>query len=291
MKQKKINLFAVLFAVSFLILFPFVVEAINTHNNVPDKSMQENSEEQTPSFSVPEDEGIQDKQPSKKEDSTSPLAQNQQKPTTGESSPESTEENSPSQGAMDFSYFDDALFIGDSRTMGISEYGTITNADFFADTGMSVYNVQTAQISVPSVGKVTLEELLQSKAYGKIYIMLGINELGYEFTSTVDKYQELISQVQEMQPEAIIYIEGNLHVTRSRSDSDPTFNNTAIDRFNQAIAAFANGQDIFYLNINELFDDEDGNLRADYSSDNTHILGKYYPLWCDWLLEKAVAQG
>jgi hypothetical protein len=45
-------------------------------------------------------------------------------------------------------YFDDALFIGDSRTVGISEYGGLDNADFFADIGMSVYTVFTKIVSV-----------------------------------------------------------------------------------------------------------------------------------------------
>lgn len=42
----------------------------------------------------------------------------------------------------DASYFNDALFIGDSRTMGLKEYGQMEGAEFFANTGMSVYNVK-----------------------------------------------------------------------------------------------------------------------------------------------------
>ena len=36
-----------------------------------------------------------------------------------------------------------------------------------------------------------------------------------------------------MQPDAIIYVEANLHVTAQRSDSDKTFNNANINAFNQ----------------------------------------------------------
>lgn len=73
----------------------------------------------------------------------------------------------------------DALFIGDSRTVGIMEYAGIQDADFFCNVGMSVFSAQKVRVSVKSVGKVTLKELLSHKKYGKIYIMLGINELGY----------------------------------------------------------------------------------------------------------------
>lgn len=62
-------------------------------------------------------------------------------------------------------YFDDALFIGDSRTVGISEYGDLNNATFFANTGMSVYNVFKKNVSVPKVGKLKLEQLLTYKKF------------------------------------------------------------------------------------------------------------------------------
>ena len=44
------------------------------------------------------------------------------------------------------------------------------------------------------------------------------------------------------------------HVTKSRSDTDNVINNPAINRFNDAISKFANGNDIFYLDANILFD-------------------------------------
>ena len=45
-----------------------------------------------------------------------------------------------------------------------------------------------------------------------------------------------------------------------------------------------------YIDVNEIFDDENGNLRAEYTSDNTHILGKYYVNWTEWILTKAIVQ-
>ena len=48
--------------------------------------------------------------------------------------PTSTPEPTPLQfTTVDASYFDDALFIGDSRTVGIAEYGSLKNATYFAD--------------------------------------------------------------------------------------------------------------------------------------------------------------
>lgn len=189
----------------------------------------------------------------------------------------------------DKSYFSDALFIGDSRTMGLWQYGQADGADFFANTGMSVYNVREKQVDVSGNGKVTLEQLLASKHYGKIYLMLGINELGYEREKTVNKYKELLDWIREKTPDSIIYIQANLHVSAERSDSDEIFNNKNIDDFNQRTAEFIDNKKVFYIDANQIFDDENGNLRQEYTSDNTHVLAKYYVVWVDWLLTRTVA--
>ena len=153
-------------------------------------------------------------------------------------------------------YFDDALFIGDSRTVGISEYGDLNNAIFFANTGMSVYNVFEKNVSVPQVGKLKLEQLLTYKKFGKIYIMLGINELGYNQEKTLKKYKDLLKFIQEKQSNAIIYIEANLHVTAERSNKDKTINNININKINNEISQLADNEKIFFIDVNEKFDDE-----------------------------------
>ena len=185
-------------------------------------------------------------------------------------------------------YFSDALFIGDSRTVGIAEYGTIKNATYFASTGMSVYNIWRQKIGISSVGKVSLEELLGKQKFDKVYIMLGINEIGYNMSQTIKKYQELVKYVKSKQPKAIIYLQANLHVTKAKSDSDKTINNTRINKLNSLISKMANNKDIFYLDVNSVFDDNSGNLRADYTSDKVHIYGKYYKQWTEWIRKNVV---
>ena len=185
-------------------------------------------------------------------------------------------------------YFDDALFIGDSRTVGLSEYGDLGQATFFASNGMSVYNVYTSEISIPSIGKITLEDLLTNKDFAKVYLMLGINELGYNFNTSIDMYLSLVETIKTLAPEAIIFVQANLHVSQSRSESDKIFNNKNIDKFNNSVAKLADNKTIFYIDVNHLFDDEDGNLSTKYTADNTHVLGRYYNDWSSWLYTKAI---
>ena len=135
------------------------------------------------------------------------------------------------QSADMVEYFTNALFIGDSRTVGLMEYGNIENADFFADTGMTAFDLEKEKIYVQDIGKVGLDELLDSKKYEKIYLMLGINELGYRFEHIQEKYEGIVEKLRESQGDAVIYLCANLHVTREQSQKDEIYNNENIDKF------------------------------------------------------------
>ena len=197
-------------------------------------------------------------------------------------------ETAPEFYHADISYFDDALFIGDSRTVGLYEYGGLGNAEVFAHSGMSIYKVFNEEFELQSGEKVTLETALQKKKFGKIYIMLGINELGYDFDQTVERFNEAIALIRELQPEALIFIQANLHITNAKSEDSELFNNTNIDLFNQAVGELADGKNIFYLDVNPLYDDEEGGLSEEFTTDHAHILGKYYVDWVDFILQNAV---
>ncbi len=194
--------------------------------------------------------------------------------------PETTAPDAP---AASDDYFKDALFIGDSRTVGIASYGPIEGATYFATVGLSTYKIDKVTSEVPGTKGQTFAQVLAAKQYGKVYIMLGINELGNDFSYTMQHYRALIDRVRQAHPNAIIILQANLHVAYSRSSTDPVINNAIIDNFNREVAAMADGKTIYYLDVNPEFDDENGCLRADYTSDATHPYAKYYVTWSDWL--------
>lgn len=185
--------------------------------------------------------------------------------------------------APEYISMENTLFIGDSRTVGLMEYAGIDGADFFCTVGMSVYNIHEKPVSVPGVGKLSLTELLNGKKYHTIYIMLGINELGYRFDSTVSKYSELIDFVKSRQPDAYIFVQANLHVTKKRSDRDRVINNSAINSLNTELAKLSDEKGLFYMDANYLFDDKTGSLSSDKSEDGAHLYAKYYVWWGQWI--------
>ena len=188
----------------------------------------------------------------------------------------------------DVSYFDDALFIGDSRAVGLKEYGTLDGMTYFTVQGMSIHNLWKKKIAVEDFGEITLEALLEQQSYGKVYIMLGYNELGYDHDYSAKRYKEAMDRIQEFEPGAIIYICSNLHVTEELSSKDELFNNEIINNYNKKLEELADYENFFYLDVNTLFDDENGNLPEDYAGDNVHPYAKHYKQWCEWFCENTI---
>lgn len=192
---------------------------------------------------------------------------------------------------VDETWFDDALFIGDSRTVGMAEYGGLDNAAFYASTGLTIYKLFTAEI-VPVEGskqKITIEEALGEKQFAKIYLMIGINEMGTGTVETfMEKYAEVVARLQELQPDAVIYLQAIMRVSSERSAKGDYINNEGIDLRNEEIAKLADNEKIFYLDVNPVICDEDGGLVKSYTFDGVHLMAKYVSIWKEFLMEHAV---
>lgn len=67
--------------------------------------------------------------------------------------------------------FSDTLFIGDSRTVGLSEYGDLGQAVVFANSGMSVFNLLDTKVSLANGDKQKLDQVLSGRNFKTIYLM------------------------------------------------------------------------------------------------------------------------
>ena len=184
---------------------------------------------------------------------------------------------------VDADYFATSLFIGDSRIEGLHDYSGWDKAYFAYKTGLSVFNMMSETLNTND-GKCTLSEVLENYTFDNIYIMIGINELGSGTVSDfADKYKENLETIRSLQQDARIIILGIMYVTKEYSDSSDVYNNDNINAKTAAIASFANGTDIFYLDMNPAVVDENMALREDISFDGVHLIAKYYYLWTDFM--------
>lgn len=192
-------------------------------------------------------------------------------------------------GVVDESYFNDALFIGDSRTVGLRGYGGFPESGFFCKTGISTNALFDAPAQDEETGLTLTETLTSGRTYKKIYIMLGVNDLGYGTLKTfMDEFTSAIAKIQTFQPDAIIYVESIIGVTKYKEAGDPDkFSQERINERNAALEAMCNGRNLIYLDVASVVKDSEGYLNYEFSADGLHLGSDYYYLWEDYLMNHA----
>ena len=161
--------------------------------------------------------------------------------------------------------------------------------DFCFKEGINVFNIFTEVLDWGDKGSGKLSELLTTNEYKKIYIMLGVNELGkgYDYEYAV-KYNEVLKYIRSVQKDAVIVVMGIMYVTKDYSDQNEVYNNDNINARNSLVAGYINGNDTMYLDVNPAVVDDTGALAAAYTNDGVHLSAEYYHLWVDFLNSHAL---
>ena len=214
-----------------------------------------------------------------------PTAQPEKVPITGPDEVAPPEKEKPlwEFQAVEEDYFNNVLFVGDSRTEGLKLYGRLGTADYFANPGMSVFNLFDKVVGDQNFAAQSLSQLLASKEYEAIYLMLGINEVGYPRSSLDKQFAKVVKQIRELQPNAALVLQGNLGVTRNKAAKQDYFSPANINALNEMIAALADEKTIFYLPPATIFSDEEGYLQSDITGDGVHPYAAEYLNWAAWL--------
>ena len=188
---------------------------------------------------------------------------------------------------VDESYFEDALFIGDSRLQGFGMYSGMPGT-FYAATGFQLYKYDSMKVVNTDAGKVPIMDALPYDTFTKIYIKVGLNEMGGNDNVFANKYAELIARLRESEPRAIIYVHGILPVTASKSQSDKVHNNANVVARNEGLKQIAIEQKAYYLDVGSAVANADGSLPAEMAADGIHLKAQYMDIWKQYLLSHAV---
>lgn len=210
----------------------------------------------------------------------------------------------PQGSYADLSYFSDACFIGHSLMVGMKTYSGITNADYYALNGASTSRILSyedfplsgthtddAGNTVANTG--TLEQAMQEKSYGKVYIMLGVNEVGtaaYHQQTYYNNMSSLIDIIRKTQPNARIYLISSTPVSQSCSESREDVNRDNLIAFNTVLKQLCVDYRAYYLNAFDLLANSDGFLPESYGmSDGIHILAPQYALLTDYIRSHTIS--
>lgn len=185
---------------------------------------------------------------------------------------------------VDDDYFSDAAFMGNSLMDGFRLFSGLTTCDYYAATSMTVVGATTkACITLDNGSQGTLVQGLSQQPYGKIYILLGINEIGYDVDTFIDYYGQMLDAIIAAQPDCDIYIMSLTPVSATKSSGSDTFNMTRINEYNTALHQLAADKSCYYMDLVSALAGSDGYLPASETTDGVHFSAKIYKTWLDYV--------
>lgn len=176
-------------------------------------------------------------------------------------------------------------FIGNSRTQAFLMYTSLNDVIDYTNVGLMVDTAITKKFITNDEGeKITILEDLENRNIDTVYIMLGINELGWVYSSIfIKNYEELIDKIREVKPDCEIIIQSIIPVTKTKSDNDSIYNNKKISEYNALIKEMSDRKKIKFVNLVPVLADENGNLPENASPDGVHLNKEYCLKWLECL--------
>ena len=191
----------------------------------------------------------------------------------------------PETEAVEDTYFDGAVFLGDSRTEGLSLYSGLKTGYFYTAVGATVESVFSKKNFETEGGeKVPLLDAVAEQDCDKIYIMLGINELGWSKVKTFhDQYAKLVDRVRADHPEAKIVLQSIPPVSAKQEAKKTYVNNARIAEYNGVIQALAEEKECYFLDVAACLTGGDGLLPKDLNFDGIHLNPAGCKVWLNYL--------
>ncbi len=222
---------------------------------------------------------------------------------TPEPTPEPTEEPTPEpmvisdamleEGFAD-SYFDDAVFVGDSLTRSFSNFvrekrqrqgAYLGEAQFLGTVSMSVKVASADRANPGGVSftyrgqAVSLTDGISATGAKKAFLMLGMNDLGYRKWDTVgQEYGNMIDTIRSKCPDTRVIVLGVLPVTAQFCKNNHVTIETW-NTFNDSLKTICEEHGAtFYTFAQELMD-ENGYLRKTYAEGSFHLQESGELIW------------
>lgn len=197
-------------------------------------------------------------------------------------------------------YFEDTLFIGDSRMLGLSMSCKDSKATFYAAVALSINQIDTKKAIKASVNgeqvNLTVMEAVEkdTKQYNKIYLMFGLNELGWSYPSAfIKSVKSATDRLAEDYPNAKFCIMAIMPIAEDASASiyKGFAANERIREYNSMLLKMASENGFSYLDTYSLFADENGCLPSGYAGDGVHLYSDYNKKLMDYISTHAIEES
>lgn len=208
----------------------------------------------------------------------------------------------PQKEAVSGSWFDDAVFIGDSVSVMLTMYESsvdrLGKAQFLTAGSLSATNalwdVSDHSVHPKFNGKKQKVEdsIAQMQGVNKVYIMLGMNDItSVGVNNGIKNFEELCNRILAKNPNVQIYVQSVTPLisgSKSCVPDEGKLNNMTIYQYNTKLADLAQKRGWYFVNVAEVMLDGKGYLNKDYCSDpeamGLHFTTSGCKVWIDYLL-------
>ncbi|MFI4875224.1 MAG: platelet-activating factor acetylhydrolase IB subunit, partial [Blastopirellula sp. JB062] len=180
----------------------------------------------------------------------------------------------------------DLLMIGDSITHSWENAGKEVFAEFYGDR--NPHNIGFSGDRTEHVLWRFDHGALDNMSPKLAVLMIGTNNTGHRkdpSAETAAGIKKIVAKFQEKLPNAKLLILGVFPRSAAKQDEMRKLN----DGTNEIIKDLADGEKVFYLNINDVFLTEDGTLSKEVMPDLLHPKEKGYRMWAE-AMEPTVAK-
>lgn len=177
--------------------------------------------------------------------------------------------------------FSDACFIGASQIANLKKMSEMDKATIYGKVGLNINTVFSKKfIRLKNGSDGTVREALAENKFSRVYLLLGVNELGWPYMSVFkERYGEIVDEIKRLQPEAKIYVQSILPITKEKSDGDDIYNQANVEKFNQGIQEMCGEHGAVYLDVASALKNDAGYLPPGVSKDGVHLNHAYSIKW------------
>ena len=198
--------------------------------------------------------------------------------------PKKEQAKEPSENELK-AFYSDSVFIGNSLVEALQVAGGESSAKYLAVKSLNVLDAMKR----PFIGKSkqTIKEVLPEIKCNKIFVMFGVNELGWPYPKVFgERYETLLTAIKKLQPNAKIYVQSILPCSKALAAEDKMYKKENIKQFNEAIQEAAKKAGCEYVEVGASVAGKDGYLPADAAVDGMHLKKAYNRKWITYLYEQ-----
>lgn len=194
-------------------------------------------------------------------------------------------------------WFADAVFVGDSITLGWKNYNNLMlekNESFFGQTHFLCEGSYGSGHALEPISDTSMHPMYGGEQHyvwdavklmgaKKVFVLFGMNDLSiHGVDGAADNFEQVIERINETNPGVQIFVISAMYMYKGSERE--ILNNRNLYLYNQNLVQICERKGCEFVNIASHLIDENGFLTDEYSSDHyVHQTYKAYAVWADIL--------